>query len=70
MYTRQRLGADYQEPVRDSSKVRTGELNEEISKTLDFMSDKYKDPMSGPTIFHNKRRVVTNTKDETKKKIS
>jgi hypothetical protein len=70
MYTRQRLGADYQEPVRDSSKVRTGELNEEISKTLDFMSDKYEDPMSGPTIFHNKRRVVTNTKDETKKKIS
>jgi hypothetical protein len=34
------------------------------------VNDKYEDPMSGGTIFHNKRWVITNEKAKTKMKIS
>jgi hypothetical protein len=40
-------------------KVTPGQLNKAIAITVDFVNNKYEDPKSGPTIFHNSRKVVT-----------
>jgi hypothetical protein len=64
---------DWVQIVRDQpgfSKATPGELNRAIYMTVYFLNDKCENPMSGRTIFHNKRRVVTNAKDKTKRKIS
>jgi hypothetical protein len=62
--------ADWVQSFRNKSgysRVTPGELNLSISQTVD---NKYKDPITGWTIFNNKRRkVITNTKNKTKKKI-
>jgi hypothetical protein len=52
------------------NKVTPGELNRAISKTVDFVNNKYEDPMSGRMIFHKNKQVVTNAKHKTKRKIS
>jgi hypothetical protein len=52
------------------SRVTPGcQLNKAIAVTLAFLNNKYKDPKSGRTIFHNTRKVVTSAKEKTKKKI-
>ncbi len=50
-------------------KVTPGDLNRVISKTVDFVNNKFVDPTSGRTIFYNKKQIVTNAKEKTKKKI-
>jgi hypothetical protein len=49
--------------------VKPADLNKAIHNKLDFMNDKYEDETSGRMIFHNKRRVVTNPREKTKKNI-
>jgi hypothetical protein len=63
------LGANYQEPARLSKVLTPGELNRAISKTVDFVNDKYQDPISGWRIFHKKRRVITNAKIKQKGRL-
>jgi hypothetical protein len=50
-------------------KVTPRDLNRVISKTVDFVNNKFVDPTSGRTIFYNKKQIVTNAKEKTKKKI-
>ena len=50
-------------------KVTPGELNRAISKTIDFVNNKFVDPTSGRTIFTNSRKVITNAQQKAKKKI-
>jgi hypothetical protein len=50
-------------------KVTPEELNRAISKTIDFVNDKFVDPTSGRTIFNNSRKILTNAKEKTKKNI-
>jgi hypothetical protein len=43
--------------------------NRSFLQAIDFVNNKYQDPITGRTIFNNKRKVVTNAKDKTKRKI-
>jgi hypothetical protein len=51
-------------------KVSPGDLNGAISRTFDFIHNKYQDPKSDQTIYHNKRRIVINAKDNKARNIS
>jgi hypothetical protein len=46
------------------SRVTPGQLNKAIVITLNFLNNKYKDPKSGRTVFHNTREVVTSAKEK------
>jgi hypothetical protein len=50
-------------------KVSPGDLNGAISRTFDFIHNKYQDPKSGQTIYHNKRRIVISAKEKKARNI-
>ena len=48
------------------ARVTPGDLNKAFTKTIEFVNNKYVDPMSRWIIFHNKKHVVTNAKEKKK----
>jgi hypothetical protein len=51
-------------------RVMPGQLNIALAIPCDFLNNKYQDPKSGRTIFHNTRKAVTRAKETARKKVS